>query len=158
MTDERQGDGLWPAIERLPFGAGLVFRHYAVPPAERRALWLEVRRRGLAKDLLLIAAGAPLPGANGVHNRTGRGVRTASVHDLAELKAAERAGADLVFLSPVYPTFSHPGAPALGPRRFALIAHQARVPVVALGGMDFERARTLGGAHGWAAIDAWSAA
>ena len=28
MTDERMGDGLWAALERLPRGAGVVFRHY----------------------------------------------------------------------------------------------------------------------------------
>jgi thiamine-phosphate pyrophosphorylase len=38
MTDERLGDALWTALRRLPRGAGIVFRHYATPPAERRAL------------------------------------------------------------------------------------------------------------------------
>ena len=108
------------------------------------------------RGLTLIVAGSPLPGGDGTHGRPGRGLRTASAHNLRELKAAERSGADLVFLSPAYPTRSHPGAPALGPRRFALMAHQAKVPVIALGGMDKERARTLGGADGWAGIDAWS--
>src|SRR5439155_26981070 len=30
MTDERQGDGLWAALERMPRGAGVVFRHYSL--------------------------------------------------------------------------------------------------------------------------------
>jgi len=157
MTDERQGDGLWRALERLPRGAGIVFRHYALPRRERAALFAKVRRIAAARGLTLIVAGAPLPGGGGTHGRAGRGLRTASVHNLRELKAAERAGADLVFLSPVYPTRSHPGARPLGPRRFALIAHQAKVPVIALGGMDAAKARSLGGAYGWAGIDAWSA-
>ena len=156
MTDERQGDGLWRALERLPRGAGIVFRHYGLPHGERRRLFERVRRIARVRGLTLIVAGSPLPGGDGTHGRPGRGLRTASAHNLRELKAAERSGADLVFLSPVYPTRSHPGAPALGPRRFALMAHQAKVPVIALGGMDKERARTLGGADGWAGIDAWS--
>ena len=143
MTDERQGDGLWRALGRLPRGAGIVFRHYGLPHGERRRLFERVRRIARMRRLTLVVAGSPLPGADGTHG-------------LRELKAAERAGVDLVFLSPVYPTRSHPGAPALGPRRFALMAHQAKVPVIALGGMDKERARTLGGADGWAGIDAWS--
>lgn len=157
MTDERQGEGLWKALERLPARAGIVFRHYGLPPADRRALFAEVKAIARRRGLLLIVAGPPLAGGDGVHNRRGAGIRTASAHNLRELRAAERRGADLVFLSPVYATRSHLGAKPLGPRRFALIAHQARVPVVALGGMDAVRFRTLGGAYGWAGIDAWTA-
>jgi thiamine-phosphate pyrophosphorylase len=156
MTDERQGEALLPAIARLPLGAGIVFRHYSLPPAERRALWDRVRGAARGRGLTLIVAGPTLPGADGAHNRHGRGLRTAAAHNLREIRAAERAGAHLLFLSPVFPTRSHPGAPALGARRFALLAHQTGLPVIALGGMDAEKARTLGGAYGWAGIDAWS--
>jgi thiamine-phosphate pyrophosphorylase len=156
MTDERQGETLRTALERLPRGAGIVFRHYGLAPAARRLLFAEVMAIARRRRLLLVVAGAPLPGGDGVHNRRGAGIRTASAHSLRELRAAERTGADLVFLSPVYATRSHPGAKPLGARRFALIAHQARVPVIALGGMDHARFRTLGGAYGWAGIDAWA--
>ena len=156
MTDERQGDDLWTALERLPRGSGIVFRHYSLVPAERRRLFDRVRKVARDRRLTLLVAGAPFPGADGTHGRIGRGLRSASAHNLRELKAAERAGADLVFLSAVYPTRSHPGKRPLGPSRFALIAHQAKVPVIALGGMDEDKARTLGGAYGWAGIDAWA--
>jgi thiamine-phosphate pyrophosphorylase len=156
MTDERQGESLRDALGRLPPRSGVVFRHYGLAHADRRALWEKVRRIGIDRRLLLIVAGDPLPGGHGCHNRRGCGIRTASAHSLAELKAAERNGAHLVFLSAVYPTRSHPDARPLGPHRFALIAHQARVPVIALGGMDAQKARTLGGAYGWAGIDAFS--
>ena len=157
MTDERQGEMLWRALERLPRGSGVVFRHYGLPRPDRRRLFEAVLDLSRRRRLTLLVAGAPLPGANGVHGRRGAGVRSASVHNLRELRAAERAGANLVFLSPVFATRSHPGAKPLGRRRFALLAHQARVPVIALGGMNAERFRALGGAYGWAAIDAWSA-
>ena len=156
MTDERQGEGLWLALERLPRGGGVVFRHYGIAGDERRALFTRLRSACRGRGLTLVVAGAPLPGADGVHNRRGSGLRTASVHNLRELKAAERAGAHLVFLSPVFATRSHPGRKTLGPRRFALLAHQAKVPVIALGGMDAQRFRSVGGAYGWAGIDAWS--
>jgi thiamine-phosphate pyrophosphorylase len=69
-----------------------------------------------------------------------------------------RAGADAVFVSPVFATASHPGAPTLGPMRFGLLAKRLPLPVIALGGMDARRFRRLKplGAHGWAAIDALS--
>ena len=156
MTDERQGPGLRAALERLPRGAGVIFRHYRLPATRRRLLWSEVRRIARRRGLVLVCAGAPLPGARGAHNRGGAGLRTASAHNLREIRTAERRGVDLIFLSPVFATRSHPGRRPLGPARFALLAHQASVPVIALGGMDEERARTLRGASGWAAIDAWT--
>ena len=156
MTDERQAERLWEALERLPRGGGVVFRHYATPPPERRRIWERLRRVAARRGLVPVCAGAPLPGARGVHNRRGRGIKTASAHNLRELRAAEKAGADLVFLSPVFATRSHPGEPALGAGRFAILAHQAKVPVVALGGMDAQKGRGLRGAYGWAGIDAWA--
>ena len=37
MTDERMGDRLWTAIDRLPIKhSGIVFRHYATPPEVQR--------------------------------------------------------------------------------------------------------------------------
>ncbi len=156
MTDERQGEGLWAALERLPSRSGVVFRHYSLDPMPRRQLFGQVKAIARRRGLILLAAGTPLAGADGVHGRRGAGLMSASVHNRRELRAAERAGVDFVFLSPVFATRSHPDARLLGPRRFALLAHQAKVPVIALGGMDSEKARHLGGAYGWAAIDAWS--
>lgn len=153
MTDERQGEALWAALERLPKGSGVVFRHHGLARTERRQLFDRVRRVAKRRRLLVLA-GADLR-ADGVHNGRGGGLRSASAHNLRELKTAERSGAKLVFLSPAFPTRSHPGAGALGPVRFALIAAQARVPVIALGGVDGRKARRLPHIYGWAGIDAW---
>jgi thiamine-phosphate pyrophosphorylase len=155
MTDERQGEDLWEALERLPKGSGVVFRHYGLAAGERRKLFERVRRVAKRRRLLLFAAGG-LRG-DGVHGGRGGGLRSAPAHNLRELKTVERSGATLVFLSPAFPTRSHPGARPLGPVRFGLIAAQARVPVIALGGMDQRKARRLPHIYGWAGIDAWLA-
>ncbi|HEX4738233.1 MAG TPA: thiamine phosphate synthase [Allosphingosinicella sp.] len=159
MTDERQEEALWTALERLPRGAGIVFRHYGLSAAERRRLFGRVHKVARRKRFVLVGADGSFLGADGVHNGRGRGgFRTASAHNLVELKAAERHGAGLVFLSPVFPTRSHPNARTLGRVRFGLLAHRSRIPVIALGGMDSRRWRSLKavGAYGWAGIDAWS--
>ena len=168
MTDERQGDALWTALARIPRGAGIVFRHYTLAPEERRRLFDRVRRVAARRGLVLVLAGdtqtARAWGADGSHGRhtaparPRTGLRTMPAHNLRELVAARRAGADLVFLSPVFATRSHPRGRTLGPVRFGLLARQAKLPVIALGGMNAMRARTLAalGASGWAAIDAWS--
>ena len=164
MTDERLGEGLLPALERLPPGSGIVFRHYTLEPEARRDLFERVRTAAHARGLLLLLAGAAEQardwGADGSHGPgpgDGR-LRSAPVHDYRELRAAERAKADLVFLSPVYPTRSHEKAIALGLAKFAWLARRTALPVIALGGMNAARGRRLAsfGAYGWAGIDAWS--
>lgn len=164
MTDERLGDRLHDAVARLPDGGGIVFRHYSLSAEARRSLFDEVKAAADARNLCLLLAGpaelAALWGADGSHGPgAGAGLRSASVHDLAEIRAAERDGADLLFLSPVYATRSHPGAKPLGLRGFAALVRETLLPVVALGGMNAARARATArhGAYGWAGIDAFSA-
>lgn len=153
MTDPRLGEALWRALERLPRGGGVVFRHYGA--AGRDALLARVAKVARRRGLLLLVAG----GRGGhVHNgRTAYGLKTASAHSRKEAVKAVQAGADAVFVSPVFPTNSHPGARALGRVRFGLISRDLSVPVIALGGMDARRARSLPKtAYGWAGIDAWA--
>jgi thiamine-phosphate pyrophosphorylase len=162
MTDERMGEALWPALARLPRGAGVVFRHYGLPPAERRALYERVRTIARRRRLVLILAGSPLQAmawkADGVHGRSHRRaarplLRSAPAHDRRELLAARHA--DLALASPVFPTRSHPGAAVLGPVRLGLMLGAARRGIVALGGVTprhAQRLRSLGITR-WAAID-----
>ena len=162
MTDERMGDSLFAAIAALPSGAGIVFRHHATSPGERRALFERVARIARRRHLTLIRAGAERLGRDeaGVHGngQPGRpGLRTWPAHSRAQAIAGKRAGADILFVSPVYPTRSHPGARALGPLRAAGVGQGLGPNLIALGGMDstrFARVRGLG-FHGWAAIDTW---
>ena len=160
MTDERLGGGLIEAVRRLPEGAGIVFRHYRLGDAERRALF-DLVRKAAPNALLLLAGPADLArswGADGSHGSgRGAGLRSAPVHGPAQIRAAERAGAALLFLSPVYATRSHPDARPLGVARFAWLARRTALPVIALGGMNAARGRRLAsfGAYGWGAIDAW---
>ena len=160
MTDERLAGGLIGAARRLPEDAGIVFRHYRLEERERRALFDRVREAA-PRALLLLAGPADLArawGADGSHGPgRGAGLRSAPVHGPAEIRAAERAGAALLFLSPVFATRSHPDARLLGLARFAWLARRTALPVIALGGMDPARGRRLAsfGAYGWGAIDAW---
>jgi thiamine-phosphate pyrophosphorylase len=159
FTDERQGDVLWRALERLPRGAGVVFRHYHA--ADRAALAARVRAVCRRRGLLFVVAGplrlARAWRADGAHGRF-PGALTAPAHDRVELVAARRAGVGLAFLSPLFATRTHPGARPLGALRFAVLARQAGLPVAALGGVTAAEGRRLKalGARGWGAIDAWS--
>lgn len=163
MTDERQGDGLWAAIARLPAGSGIVFRHKASGMIERRQLFERVRRITRKRGLVLLLAGSDRDArhwrAHGAHHAMAHAPRrgTAPAHSLGEIRRAERSGAAAIFLSPLHATRSHADGTPLGRMRFAALARATRRPVIALGGMNSIRGRMAVrcGAYGWAAIDAW---
>jgi len=80
-----------------------------------------------------------------------------SVHNLDEAGQAEEEGADYILLGPIFPTPSHPGAPALGLGPLREAALRARVPVVAIGGITSDNVRLVAqaGGNGAAAIGAF---
>lgn len=155
MTDERLGDALWQALRALPPGSGVVFRHYATPRRARHALLRRLWRLTRARRLVLVVARGPAIGEGRHAAPCPAGLTTWPAHDDREAIIASRAGADMLFVSPVHPTRSHPGEGALGAGRAARIGARLDLPRIALGGMDARRSRRLRGFHGWAAIDAW---
>jgi len=77
-----------------------------------------------------------------------------SCHNMQQLQQARQLEADLVLISPVKETTSHPGVAGMGWDRFAELVSHACVPVYALGGMqmnDLAMAKQSG-AQGIAAI------
>lgn len=173
FTDARLGDALFAAVAALPPGSGIVLRHDELAPGKR---WRLARRLARAGHLLLLAGPPALArrwGAAGIHLRQPHARQAAQahrlglivsmpVHDAREARAARRARADLAFVSPLHPTRSHPGAPALGQNAWLRLARMTGAQPVALGGMTAQRARALrrsagsnGITPGWAAIDAW---
>lgn len=152
MTDVRMGKRLIPAVKALPKGAGVIFRHYEMETKARRALLCDVERIARARRLTLVVAGE-----GGKHGRF-PGAITAPVHSVRERIEAERAGVQLLLVSPVFSTSSHLGAKPLGRVRFAMLIRQSKRPVIALGGMNARRARSLAalGIYGWAGIDAFT--
>ena len=172
VTDERQGKALLPSIEALPFGSGILFRHYHTPVIERRRVFDAIRHIADQSGHWVIisddVATAKRWRADGVHltkaikSRTNarRYARNAGLivsmtaHDKREMAYANRL-ADMIFVSPIYPTTSHPGAATLGERGFEALADYAHRPVIALGGLNKRNSPRIMelGAYGWAAID-----
>ncbi|ODT00407.1 MAG: thiamine phosphate synthase [Erythrobacter sp. SCN 62-14] len=166
ITDARNDRGLRRALAALPRGSGLIYRHYHLTDSERLARFRGLRRAARARGHLVILADSALTarewGADGIYGspralvpRRAALLHLATVHNPREIALANRLGADAMLLSPVFATRSHPGGQWLGQVRFRLLAHLARAPVIALGGMTRQRARTLGWPR-WAAIDGLS--
>jgi thiamine-phosphate pyrophosphorylase len=161
VTDARNDAALERALRRLPRGSGVIYRHYHLDGADRRARFRALTRIARARNHRVVLSGSArearqwrADGAYGSPAGLANGPsvpRLATVHSLRELAAAHRARADAVLISPVFPTRSHPDARVLGPLRFRLLAARALVPVIALGGMDARRARRVGTGR-WAAI------
>jgi len=162
LTDERQGDALWKALNALPRGSGVILRHYSLDRARRRHLLLDASRIARTRGLIVLVGGEQVLRpwqANGIYGSKRNAMKGKLLawpaHDLREIRAGERRRADLILLSPLFPTRSHPGARALGSLAFAKLARATCLPVIALGGVhrqDRRRLQSLG-AHGWAAID-----
>ncbi len=171
FTDGRMGNALWPALRGLPAGAAVVVRHYDLPHSARVALARKIVALARQQGLTIMWAGdartAQSLGCDGIHTAHGRAlppksrypnlIRSVPVHTLRDIRRAERSGADLLFLSPIFATRSHPEGAVVGPLRAAALGHSTRLPVLALGGMSprrFLRMMQLGH-YGWAGIDAF---
>ncbi len=160
LSDRRNDARLEQALRALPPRSAFVYRHYHLAPVARRARFdaLAMLARELGHRVIL--AGAQDWGADGNYGppdrlgplRRGKGLRLATAHDPAELRAAGAAGADGVFLSPVFATASHPGGATLGVAGFHALAEQSPVAAIALGGMTAARSAELAWPR-WGAID-----
>jgi thiamine-phosphate pyrophosphorylase len=171
FTDPARTPDPAAVIARLPRGAGVVYRAFGAADAvaQGRRLVRLARRRGL---LLLAGADASLAariGANGVHlperaATKARGLRrsrpswivTCAAHSAPAIVRGRAAGADAVFVSPVFASASPSAGRPLGALRFAQLARGAGLPVYALGGVNARTARglTRSGAAGLAAVEA----
>ncbi|WP_424810794.1 thiamine phosphate synthase [Roseococcus sp. YIM B11640] len=168
VTDPRRLPDPTPFLGRLPRGAAVLLRGIEARLAGRvaarcRALGLRPVVSGDGRLALRIGAGLHVPDRAGtVHllpfllNRRGF-LLSVAVHGRHGIARARRLGADAVLVSPAFPTESHPGAPALGPHRWAALAKASGAKAVALGGMTSRSAKRLPRRRlaGWAAIGAW---
>jgi thiamine-phosphate pyrophosphorylase len=155
FTDRERLPDPRAALTLLPKGlCGVVYRPGgAVDPVVASGVMRVCRQRRFA----MVVAGDPREAARlhaGRHLSRGwrsrpRGLRkpgdlvTASAHGWSELVGARRSAVDAVFLSPVFATASHPGAPGLGVARWGAMARGAGRPALALGGVTGVSVRRL---------------
>jgi thiamine-phosphate pyrophosphorylase len=169
LTDPARTPDPARLMRRLPRGAAVIFRAFGQPEILKEAHRLRAlaRSRGL---VFLVGADARLAAqlrADGVHlperlmglgpalrRRHPLWLITAAAHGPRALARAARLGLDAALLSVVFRSQSASAGHAMGPLRFAAQVRAARLPVIALGGVDARTARRLVGsrAHGLAAV------
>jgi thiamine-phosphate pyrophosphorylase len=160
ITDRQQAGGSVSSIAEAAFSAGcrwLSLREKDLPPSEQAALLRELLACAQQHQAVVTLHGnatlARDAGARGVHLAAGGNIADArrllgnealiglSIHDADEARAVEATLVDYVIAGPVFATQSKPGyGPVLGPEGVALIAKACPVPVVAIGGVNFENA------------------
>ena len=147
------------AMVALPRGAGVVARGLApglLGPVARLARQggLRLIVAGDGRAALALRAGLHLPDRREsagllpflIARRAARGRLMLSMAAHGGQRGAARArrlGVDCLFLSPLFPTQSHPGAPALGALRWAALARGLPAPCMALGGITSVRLRAV---------------
>lgn len=162
MCDARLGGHMPAIIAAMPPRSAVIVRPYAMEQLGLTHMLRAIRRAARAKrHRLLLSGGGGLSGYDGRHGMVHTGKKSAflslSVHNAAGALRARRSRANVVLVSPLWPTRSHPDAKGIGHARFRQLARQSGCPAIALGGMNSARCRLARrhGAHGWAAIDAW---
>ena len=171
FTDPQRTPDPAASAERLPRGAGVVYRAFGAADAVEsgRALARVCRRRGL---ILFVGADPSLAarlGADGLHLPEREAFRpgyvrrlrarfrvTASAHSLAAVRRALAAGAEAIVVSPVFQSRSPSAGRPLGLFALATLVRQADATVYALGGVNARTALGLRmtGVAGLAAIEA----
>ena len=158
--------------ERLPRGAGVVFRAFGAADAVARGLRLRAiaNRRGL---VLLVGADEALTqaiGTDGVHlperarasapllrAKRPDWLITIAAHDLPAVTAASALGADAVVVSPVFESNSPSAGTPLGVEGLSALVAATDAPVYALGGIRAATVESLKntGIVGLAAVEAF---
>lgn len=171
FTDPARVPNPEAVAERLSRGAGIVFRAFGREDAveQGRRLRAIADAHGL---LLLVGAHAGLAegiGADGLHMperlageiprlraEHGRYLITVAAHDAAAVQAAERAGADAVVVSPIFPSNSPSAGEPVGPEGLRSLVAATALPVYALGGVRAHTVTRLigSGIAGIAAVEA----
>jgi len=162
-------DGLIDAVGgAIDGGVNVVqFREKDLSGDALSALASRIRGVTQGRALLIVngSAGVAIEsGADGVHlpedapmmeERAGLTVGR-SVHSVGAAERAAGEGVDYVVAGPIYETRSHPGAAPAGVDLIRKISEVVSVPVIAIGGIDYQRVTDAmrAGASGVAVISA----
>ncbi len=159
VTDRRQARRSLDEIVAAALGAGcqwISLREKDLPPDEQIFLARSLLPLAHAKGAKLIVHGdaslAVKAGADGVHLPSGSDLAAAraligpgrivgvSIHTVPEAAAISPAHVDYVLAGPAFETASKPAyGPEIGRKGLAEIARTARVPVLAIGGVNAAR-------------------
>jgi thiamine-phosphate pyrophosphorylase len=159
VTDRRQARRPLPEIVGAALDAGcrwISLREKDLPEDEQvplaRLLLPMIRRHGARLSIHGEAAAALLAGVDGIHLPSGADAAAAraklgrqkligvSIHTVTEAEAIDPTVVDYALAGPAFETVSKPGyGPEIGRKGLAEMARAARVPLLAIGGINTVR-------------------
>lgn len=168
FSDQKKVQNIEESIKKLPKNSAIIIREYHLNDKERLNFAKKVikfaKKRGIkiliGKDIAL----ARKVGANGVHfsdfdklpinllkNRKFRKkfIFSYSCHSEKSLQKTYELNPDMVFISPIFQTSSHPGTKPLGLRNLAKIAFKNKnhsylpLKIYALGGISLVKLKSI---------------
>ena len=174
FTDRKRCADLSLAIKKLPKNSAVIFREYDLDEAAREKLAQEIIAicRGRNHKILIgknVALARKLR-ADGIHfsdndilplavfnrqNWPREFIFSFACHNFLSVLKSQQLKVDLLFVSPIFATKSHPNIAPLGLMQLSKIIRASKVPVFALGGVNEKNIHTLErlGAQGFGAIE-----
>ena len=152
FTDDIKTQNLQKFLAKIPQNSGIVIRNYL--SEDRLKIIESIRRNSKRKNLTLLIgeksnrirdiSGLHLPKWHYQKRKINKKqILSISAHGIIDKRRIINSKADLIFLSPIFRTSSHPNSRPLGTIKFGLIARQFSKPVIALGGINKNNIKKL---------------
>ena len=152
FTDEDKTKDIINILHRLPTYSGIVLRNYC--SKDRKTIIKNVLRLAKRKNFMVLMASHPRVhgNINGLHlpkweykcrRNTKEQIISVSAHSLKDKRKIINTKADIIFVSSIFHTNSHPKRKHLGIIRFGLLARSLARPVIALGGINNKNIKKL---------------
>ena len=164
FTDEIKTKNIPEILLKLPRLSGVVIRNYSSP--DREKIIKSSSRISKRKNFFILVGqncqsygninGIHLPKwHNQIRKKHKKHIISISVHGMKDVRKVINSRADIIFLSSVFRSSSHPEINPLGIIKFGLIARNLCKPVIALGGINDSNIKKLkiSPINGIAAID-----
>jgi thiamine-phosphate pyrophosphorylase len=162
FTNRKRCDDLSLVIKKLPKNSAVIFREYDLESKEREILAQKLFAICQAKNhKFLIGKNLELARklrADGVHfsdkdllplevfnrqNWPEKFIFSFACHNFLSVIKSQQLGADMIFVSPIIASKSHPDVVPLGLRELSRIVRVSKIPVFALGGVGAKNIHLL---------------
>ena len=152
FTDDIKTQNFQKFLAKIPQNSGIVIRNYL--SEDRLKIIESIRRNSKRKNLTLLIGEKSnrIRDISGLHlpkwyyqkrKINKKQILSISAHGIIDKRRIINSKADLIFLSPIFRTSSHPNSRPLGTIKFGLIARQFSKPVIALGGINKNNIKKL---------------
>ena len=174
FTDRKRCADLILAIRNLPKNSTVIFREYDLEIKEREEMARKIIKICREKNhKILIGKNLALARklrADGVHfsdrdklpvqifnrkNLPREFILSFACHNFLSVLKSHQIKADIIFISPIFTTKSHPNVSPLGLAQLSKIIRMSKIPIFALGGVNKQNIRILQkvGAQGFGGVE-----